>query len=111
MLQKAKLKMPAPEGNKLEQRFALHLAGLEKRGEILWWQYEPIRLRIGKGALFTPDFGALRSDSSFVFFETKGSFTREASRVRLKAARDRYPFFEFRVARLAKGGGWEFSDV
>lgn len=107
----AKLRLPPIEGNKLEQAFALHLEELKRRGEIAWWGFELIRLRIGKGALYTPDFGVLRPDGAFEFYETKGSFFREAGLVRLKAAKDRFPFFGFYVVRRGKDGGWEFSDV
>jgi len=67
-------------------------------------------LKLGKGAWFTPDFGVVEKDSSFTFYETKGSFFREAAKVRLKVARSTYPFFNFVVARHTKKG-WTFSDL
>jgi len=78
--------------------------------QIQWWGHEPIKLKLGKGAWYTPDFGVVEKDSSFTFYETKGSFFREAAKVRLKVARSTYPFFNFVVARKTKGT-WVFSDL
>lgn len=97
-------------GNKLEQAFASRLGDELKLGRIRWWGYEPIKLKMGLGAWYTPDFGVVEKDSSFTFYETKGSFFREAAKVRFKVAKLKYPFFNFVVARKPPKGVWTFSD-
>lgn len=99
---KAALKLPPTEGrNKLERDFGLFLLSQQQAGEILWYKYEPIRLKLGDGAWYKPDFGVLNADYSFTFYETKGHW-REAARVRIKVAADLYPFFEFVAVRREK---------
>ena len=106
---KAKLSMRAFEGNKTEAAFAETLYVRAKDGEIQWFAFEPMRLRLAKGAMYTPDFGVLENDGSFTFYEVKG-FWREAAKVRIKVARGLYPFFRFVVVRKGKGG-WEYEEV
>lgn len=102
------LKLPPAEGNKLEQAFGLRLLSMLQREEIQWYAYEPIRLRLGEGSWYKPDFGALTKSDSFWLYEIKG-FWREAARVRIKVAADRYPFFHF-CAVTKKGPVWEFEN-
>ena len=106
----ARVKFPKPEGNKVERDFALHLASRLQAGEIQWFRFEPIRLRLGKGAMFTPDFGVVETSGEFTFYEVKGSFFREAAKVRLKVARELFPFFKFIVVRRTKDG-WDYTDL
>jgi hypothetical protein len=82
--------------NKLEQKFSLHLEAKRIRGDIEFWRYEPIRIRLADGAWYTPDFLVITNDGRTQVFETKG-FWREAARVRIKVAADKF-----------RGSGWEF---
>jgi hypothetical protein len=104
----------SPYKSKAEQQYAWELEDKKNGGTILWWAYEPITLVIveadGKRCRYTPDFLVVRETAllmtEFIFIEVKG-FTREAARIRFLAARERYPFFQFRMVRKTKGGGFE----
>lgn len=103
-------KPPVRKKNKLEAAYDAHLHSLHAAGEVLWYRFEPMRLRLANGAWFKPDFGVKLRDGSFEFHETKG-FWREAARVRIKVAAELFPFRFIAVTRK-KGGGWareEFS--
>ena len=63
--------------------------------------FEAIRLRLGHGAWFKPDFAVLPKDDRLEFHETKG-FWREAGRLRIKVAASTYPF-KFIAIKRVKG--------
>jgi hypothetical protein len=102
-------KPPVRKMNKLESAYERHLYGLLNVGEVLWYRFEPMRLRLANGAYYKPDFGVKIRDGSLEFHETKGHW-REAARVRIKVAAELFPFRFIAVTR--KNGGWareEFS--
>ena len=77
-------------------------------GEIQWYGFEAMKIRLADGAYYTPDFAVLESSGALWFAEIKG-FAREAAVVRFKVAAETTPF-EFRMYRkkkIAEGGGWE----
>lgn len=80
------------------------LTPLRAAGEILSWRYEPLRLRIGAGAWYTPDYWVAYADGVMELVDVKGSGPwEEAARVRIKVAADCYPEFRFVGAQEAKG--------
>ena len=97
--------------SKLEQRFAWELESRQKIGLVTWWAYEPVTLVIvdagGKRCRYTADFVAQNNNSDLIFYECKG-FLREAARIRFLAAKERYPFWTFKMIHLSKyGQSWE----
>lgn len=102
-------KPPVRGMNKTEAAYERHLYALVEAGEVLWYRFEPMRLRLANGAYYKPDFGVKLRDGSLEFHETKGHW-REAARVRIKVAAELFPFRFIAVTR--NGGGWareEFS--
>lgn len=98
--------------NKLEARFATEVLELQRLGgQIQWWAYEPMNFRIGGTAFYRPDFVVVDGIGQVVAYETKGHW-REAARVRIKIAADRYPWVRFVGVQLASGvrGGWSFEE-
>ena len=100
-----------PRMNKLEAEWAMILEARKRAGEIIWYQFEGLRLRLANGAYFTPDFPVLTKDGALEFCEVKG-FWREAARLRIRVAADLYPFWKFYAVRKIKkkdGGGWDIE--
>jgi len=77
--------------NGLEASYAEHLTALQLRGEILWWMFEGLSFRLTDGTWYTPDFVVQLPDGTVELHETKGAW-REAARLRIKIAADRFPF-------------------
>jgi hypothetical protein len=75
---------------------------MKAAGQIVSWEYEPIRLRIGDGAWYKPDFMVELPNKRIRLIETKGKFKWAAAIVRFKAAKKQYPMFEFEM--------WEWSE-
>jgi hypothetical protein len=88
---------PKPSGpamNQWERQWAAELEALRAAGEVRWYAFEPVRLRLaghGRVAWYTPDFGVAWADGRTEFHEVKG-FWREAARVRIKVAAGMYPW-------------------
>jgi hypothetical protein len=95
--------------NKTEEEYAGELELAKRAGEIEWWAFEPVKLRLAASTFYTPDFGVLRK-GRLEMHETKGTFCREDWAVKFKVAAQMYPFLRFltiRKRRVKDGGGWE----
>jgi len=105
----ATAKSTGPRGmNKLEAAWAEVLREREIRGEVLWWRYEGISVRLANGAWYTPDFAVVVDGGEMECHECKG-FMREAAHVRLKVAAETFPM-RFVLVRREKGA-WAAEEV
>lgn len=94
--------------NKTEAAYAAHLEILKYTGEILWYQFEAIRLRLAQNTFYTPDFLVMAADGVLECRETKG-FWQEDARLKIKMAAEKFPFrfMAIKVRTKKEGGGWE----
>lgn len=100
--------------NKTERDYADHLYGLQLAKEIISYEFEGVKLRLGKGAWYTPDFLVVTPER-FELHEVKG-FWREAARVRIKTAAAKHPYFKFIVIKYDKPSRraiarWKFEEI
>jgi predicted nuclease of restriction endonuclease-like RecB superfamily len=97
--------------NQTEAEFAAFLERGKQAGEILWYTFEGIRLRLADNTFYVPDFQALHKDLSLVIYEVKGFWTEKA-RVKIKVAADKFPFIFIAAMKVPKknGGGWKFEE-
>lgn len=103
----ARGRMPDLKMNKTEAAYARHLENRLLAGDILWWRWAPMRLRLANGSYYKPDFGVLTRDCLFEIHETKG-FWREAARVRIKVAAEQFPFRFIAIKKT--DGGWDREE-
>ena len=77
-------------------------------GDIAWYRFEGLKLRLADNTFYTPDYAVLRADGLMEVHEVKGFWTDDA-RVKIKVAADQYPFRFIAVKARAKknGGGWD----
>lgn len=98
----------------LERRYAELLESRKIVGEIVAWQYECVKLHLGGGAWYLPDFVVIRDEPDgrrvSEIHEVKG-FWREAAKVRLKVAVEKFWWFDFFVVYAGgkKGGSFEIE--
>ncbi len=98
------------EMNTLESRFAKEILALQLAGGLIrWYDFEPLRLRLGGTAFYKPDFIVIDGIGQVVSYETKGHW-REAARARIKIAAARFPWIRFIAARRDQKGGWNFEE-
>ena len=91
--------------NKAEQAYAAHLELLKAAGEVLWYRFEGLKLRLADNTFYTPDFAVLAADMVMECHEVKG-FWQDDARVKIKVAAELYPFrFKALRPRAKKHGG------
>ena len=97
--------------NKTEAAYAELLKLRQLDGQIRWWAYEPIKLRLADVTFYTPDFLVQWKGvggSRLQFIEVKG-FWRDDARVKIKVAAELFPMFDFLAVRR-DGNGWETEE-
>jgi hypothetical protein len=92
--------------NTLERRYAEHLALRKVAGEIAWFAFEPIKLRLAKATFFTPDFFVMLADGELQAHECKGHWEDDA-RVKIKCAAEAFPFRFVAVTHSRDGFAYE----
>jgi predicted nuclease of restriction endonuclease-like RecB superfamily len=99
------------ERNRTEAAFERWLLQRKQIGEILWYAFEGIKLRLADNTFYTPDFAVMEASRELVLYEVKGFWTDDA-RVKTKVAASLFPLRFVAVKAKAKrdGGGWEFEE-
>ena len=94
--------------NKTERAYADTLEWRRRAGDVVWFKFEAIKLRLADNTFYTPDFAVMAADGVIECHEVKG-FWQDDARAKIKVAADLYPFRFIAVkARTKKsGGGWE----
>lgn len=101
--------------NSLEQRYATELKARLDRGEIVFYAFEPVTLKLFedgvRGVRYTPDFLVVLASGEVQFHEVKGHWEANA-RTKVKLAASLFPFrFLGVMPRRAKdGGGWDVEE-
>lgn len=98
------------ERNKTEAQYEALLEGMRVAGDVLWYRFEGVKLRLADNTFYTPDFAVMLSSGVMEMHEVKG-FWQDDARVKIKVAAELYPFrFIAAVPRKKKdGGGWEIE--
>jgi hypothetical protein len=93
--------------NKTEAAYEQDLRDAQSLGDIIWYKFEGVKLRLADNTFYTPDFAVLAKDGVMELHEVKG-FWADDARVKIKVAADLYPFrFKAVKARSKReGGGW-----
>ena len=105
---KRPLRPKAGEQNATEAAYAAELEAQRQAGEIAWYMFEPLKLRLAQQSTYTPDFLVVGVDGRLALHEVKG-FWRDDARVKIRVAARLFPCFEFLAvtkARKKEGGGW-----
>lgn len=89
------------EMNSVEREYAAHLKLLEHAGEVEWWMFEGIKLRLADNCFFTPDFFVMLTDGTLEVHEVKGTWRKDGKEfphieddaaVKLRVASAMFPF-------------------
>ena len=98
------------ELNKTEAAYQEHLKDRQFVGQIAWFKFEGVKLRLADNTFYTPDFAVMLSTGELELHEVKGFWTDDA-RVKTKVAASMYPFQIIAVTAKPKkaGGGWSYE--
>jgi hypothetical protein len=103
-------RLPTGTMNRTEAGYADYLELLKRGGEIAWYKFEGVKLRLADNTFYTPDFAVMTAQNLMEMHEVKG-FWEDDARVKIKVAASIYPF-RFIAARpraKKRGGGYEFE--
>lgn len=105
-------RLPVGQMNKTEMAYAGLLEGLKQAGQVQWYRFEGLKLRLADKTFYTPDFAVMRDDGVIECHECKGWMMEDAN-VKVKVAASMYPFRFLLVRQLPKkdGGGWKMDVV
>lgn len=97
--------------NKTEAAYAEVLKNRQRIGEIAWFKFEGVKLRLADNTFYSPDFFVMLADGQLEAHEVKG-FWQDDAKVKIKVAADLYPFRFIAVLPLPKksGGGWRTEE-
>lgn len=92
--------------NKTETAYAQHLEWRKLAGEVVWYKFESIKLRLADKTFYTCDFFVMLSTGELQAHEVKGHWEDDA-RVKTKVAAEQYPLQFIGVQR--DGDGWKYE--
>lgn len=97
--------------NKTEAAYAALLEAQKAAGEVAWYKFEAIKLRLADNTFYTPDFAVMLRSGALEMHEVKGFWTDDG-RVKIKVAADMHPFRFVAIRPKAKkdGGGWAVEE-
>lgn len=97
--------------NKTEASYGQRLELLKASGEVLWYAFEGVKLRLADNTFYTPDYAVMRSNGELEVHEVKGFWSDDA-RVKIKVAAALFPFRFIAIKALPKkaGGGWSVEE-
>lgn len=87
-------RMKSGKMNNTEKAYAQHLELLKRAGEVSYYSFDGINLRLADNTFYKPDFLVMRSDGQLEIHEVKGAkgvFTDDA-KVKVKVAASKFPF-------------------
>ena len=99
------------EANKTETEYGQRLELLLRAGEVIWYKFEGLKLRLADATFYTPDYAVMVRSGEMECHEVKGYWEDDA-RVKIKVAASLYPFRFIAVTKRAKklGGGFEIEE-
>lgn len=100
-------RMKSGEMNKTEIAYANYLETKKRIGEVLWYKFEPMNLKIADKCFYKIDFMVMVKSGHLECHEVKGFWTDDAL-VKIKAAAAMFPF-RF-IAVVLKKGEWEIRE-
>lgn len=102
--------------NATEAAYALTLQARQEAGEIAWWGFGVVRLRLAEGAYYKPDFVILlapghapEGDGRLLEIHEVKGHKREAAMVRYRVAREQHPWARFCMV-FRDGAGWRVEE-
>jgi len=95
--------------NGTETEYEAILDGRRHHGEIAWYKFEGVKLRLADNTFYTPDFAVMLSDGSMQLHEVKG-FWQDDAKAKIKVAASLYPFEFIAVRKQSKKAGGGFIE-
>ncbi len=107
---------PPGQMNKSEARYAQRLELLKQSGEVLWYEFEAITLKLAHDTRLTVDFFVMLKTGELQAHDVKGSTARavyqDDARAKMQFAARLFPWpFFLCVPRGRTGHEWDITEV
>lgn len=99
-------RMKAGKQNKTESAYGAVLEMRKRAGEVAWYAFEGVKLRLADLTFYTPDFAVMLTSGEMEMHEVKG-FWEDDARVKIKVAASLFPFRFIGVKSVR--GAWEYE--
>jgi hypothetical protein len=103
------------ERNKTEAAYEQFLELRRRAGEILWFKFGAIKLRLADNCFLTVDFAVMTAEGYLEMHDVKPSLTfiQDDAKVKMKTAAEGFPFsFFYAIPKRKKdGGGWDVVAI
>lgn len=107
-------RMKAGTMNKTEQAYSRYLDTLKTLGDVLWWEFEGVKLRLADNTFLTMDFAVLNAAHELELYDVKGSFSmmEDDAWAKIKVAASKFPLRFFVAAPIdRKFSAWKIEEV
>lgn len=97
--------------NETEAAYAQTLEYRRRLGEILWYSFEGVTLKLATGCRYTPDFAVMLATGELQMHEVKG-YWQDDAKAKIKVAAEKFPMKFIAVYKQPKrsGGGWKYEE-
>lgn len=102
-------RLPKGRMNKTETAYAAQLELRKSAGEVAWWVFEGLKLRLADATFYDTDFTVMLSTGELEVHEVKGHWTDDA-RVKIKVAAAQYPFRFIALKKSRESAGWQIEE-
>lgn len=99
--------------NKTERRYEVHLRALEHLGDVLWYGFEPLKLRLADNTYYTPDFLIVNRQGEIEAHDVKAYWKKlgkvgatDDAIVKMKVAAEQFPIFRV-LMTWEHSGQWQ----
>ena len=103
-------RLKSGEMNKTEAAYAKYLELQKQAGEVLWYEFEPMNLKLADKCFYRVDFLVLKNNGYLEVHEVKGGYVTDDSLVKFKVAANKFPF-TFIMCSLKKGEWIELYKI
>lgn len=104
-------RLPAGTMNRTESAYSAFLELRKRAGEVVWFEFEAIKLRLADKTFLTMDFAVMLADGELQLHDTKGGPIMEDSWAKIKIAADMFPLRFFIVRKGKSPNGWTVTQV
>ena len=97
--------------NKTEASYEALLTARHHAGEVAWFRFEGLKLRLADNTFYTPDFAVMLADGQIECHEVKGGYRLQSyqrARLAFDQARVEFPWLAWTWATRSDGG-WKMG--
>lgn len=101
--------------NRGEEKYAAELESRLRSGQIRWYAFEALKVRLADNTYITPDFAVIADDSFIEFHDVKGRkgdgyWCEEDAKIKLKVLAETFPA-RVKIVWPDKSGVWKVEVI